>query len=195
MKCRLLLCAALLSALAILSCAQPELGTQSAERAALTALYNAADGKNWRNNENWLSGKPLGEWFGVFTDVGGNVVELNLGANGLDGELPPEFGNLADLEALNLAYNELSGEIPPEFGNLTNLARLYLSSNELSGKLPPELGNLEKLKSLFIGNNNLIGEMPPELGRLTNLKMLSLQGNELSGACRRKQRSDSGCLC
>ena len=49
------------------------------ERAALVALYNATDGPNWVNNENWLTDAPLGEWYGVDTDNAGRVVGLNLG--------------------------------------------------------------------------------------------------------------------
>ena len=33
----------------------------------------------------------------------------------------------------------MSGEIPPELGNLTNLQRLYVSENQLSGCIPPAL--------------------------------------------------------
>ncbi len=28
-------------------------------------LYNATDGPNWIDNENWLSDAPLGEWYSV----------------------------------------------------------------------------------------------------------------------------------
>ena len=52
--------------------------TQSPDRAALAALYNATDGANWRNNTNWRSDKPLGEWYGVTTDAQGRVTDLEL---------------------------------------------------------------------------------------------------------------------
>ena len=39
------------------------------DHAALVALYNATDGPNWANNDNWLSDRPLGEWHGVATDA------------------------------------------------------------------------------------------------------------------------------
>ena len=31
------------------------------DREALVALYNATEGENWANNENWLSDVPLDE--------------------------------------------------------------------------------------------------------------------------------------
>ena len=43
------------------------------DRAALVALYNATDGKNWRINRHWLSDEPIGLWYGVATDRNGHV--------------------------------------------------------------------------------------------------------------------------
>ena len=54
------------------------------------------------------------------------------------GEIPPEIGNLTNLESLSLLYNdELTGSIPSEIGNLSNLNSLNLSLNQLSGNIPP----------------------------------------------------------
>ena len=186
------------------------------DRAALVALYNATDGANWVNNENWLTEAPLEGWYGVDTDESGRVVRLdlsghwdddnrayvphrlsgtippelgnlanlevlNLQINGLTGTIPPELGNLTNLSVLNLAYNSLRGLIPPELGNLTNLTGLDLSWNNLTGPIPPELGNLSKLADLLLSKNSLTGPIPPELGNLTNLRSLNLRFNELTG--------------
>ncbi len=151
------------------------------DRAALVALYNATDGPNWTYNTNWLSDRPLGEWYGVETDGKGRVTGLNLGGNELSGEIPVELGNLSSLTWLDLIGNELSGEIPPELGNLANLGGFDLGGNELSGEIPPELGNLASLTSLNLINNELSGEIPPELGNLANLEWLGLGVNQLSG--------------
>ncbi len=150
-------------------------------RAALEALYDAANGDSWSNVDNWLSSKPLNQWKGVETDAYGRVVRLELHANQLSGEIPPELGNLLNLESLHLDYNQLSGEIPPELGNLSNLKELRLYYNQLSGEIPPELGNLSNLKGLRLSGNQLSGEIPPELGNLYNLESLSLGINQLSG--------------
>ena len=37
--------------------------TYEPDRLVLVALYHATDGPNWANNENWLSGAPIGEWY------------------------------------------------------------------------------------------------------------------------------------
>ena len=154
----------------------------SADKAALVALYNATDGPNWRNNSNWLSDRQIGEWSGVSTDGDGRVTGLFLGGNQLSGSIPPELGNLANLESLWLYENQLSGSIPSELGNLANLDTLYLNGNRLSGSIPPELGNLAILHWLSLSYNQLSGSIPPELGNLDNLDYLYLYNNRLSGS-------------
>ena len=70
---------------------------------ALVALYDATDGDNWADNDNWLTNAPLGDWYGIETDAIGRVTEIQLGSNGLDGRIPPELGNLSDLQVLSMA--------------------------------------------------------------------------------------------
>ena len=151
------------------------------DRAALEALYHATDGDDWTNNNNWLSSRPLGEWYGVRTDGEGRVVLLYLSENDLRGEIPSALGDLSNLEWLDLSFNELSGEIPSALGNLSNLERLILRSNELSGEIPSALGDLSNLEWLDLSSNELSGEIPSALGNLSNLERLNLRFNELSG--------------
>ncbi len=193
------------------TCQDPPDGSVSGDRKVLVALYNATDGQNWVNNENWLTEAPLEDWYGVATDESGRVTSLALYRNALSGVIPPELGNLANLQqlrlveneltglippklgdlaelrGLNLSYNLLTGPIPPELGNLTELMRLDLTDNPLSGSIPPELGNLLKLSHLAIGfsrlfqHSEITGPIPPELGKLTNLRYLFLRLNQLTG--------------
>ena len=158
----------------------PASGSVETDREALVALYNATDGENWNESDNWLSDAPLGEWKGVLTDDR-RVVVLYLGDNGLTGEIPPELGSLSNLTALYLDTNALSGEIPPELGSLSNLTDLSLYHNALSGAIPAELGNLSNLAELDLRNNALSGAIPAELGSLSNLTNLRLLSNDLSG--------------
>ncbi len=167
--------------------------TPTGDRDILIMLYNATDGPNWVNNENWLTDAPMGEWYGVDTDASGRVVRLDLSGqldqqtrewttHGLAGAIPPELGGLASLETLSLARNELTGAIPPELGGLANLKTLSLGRNELTGAIPPELGGLVNLETLALRWNALTGAIPPELGGLAGLDTLSLTVNELTGA-------------
>ena len=152
------------------------------DRETLVALYNATDGENWDESDNWLSDLPLDEWEGVTTNDDGRVTVLGLGDNELSGEIPPELGSLSYLEWLLLGGNGLSGEIPPELGSLSNLIQLNLGGNDLSGEIPAELGSLSNLTGLGLIGNDLSGEIPAELGSLSNLTQLYLGGNyQLSG--------------
>ena len=151
------------------------------DRPVLEALYTATNGQNWENSENWLSERPLSEWYGVTVDVDGRVNGLYLRSNDLTGEIPEELSSLSGLRRLYLSSNELTGEVPEELGGLTNLERLVLSRNRLTGAIPDELENLTYLKWLLIGDNELDGEIPAWLGSFANLQYLYLDRNELTG--------------
>ena len=148
---------------------------------ALNALYEAADGDNWVSNQNWLSNRPIGTWYGVITDENDRVIELDLSDNELNGTIPSELGHLTYLEVLYLSENQLSGSIPSEISVLSNLIELSLWTNELTGPIPPELGRLANLEILHLGKNELSGAIPPELGNLTHLERLGLFSNKLTG--------------
>ena len=180
-------------------------GDQSSDRALLVALYNATGGPNWTNNANWLSSAPLNEWHGINTDDSGHVTELNLDANELTGQMPPELGdienlsklylhrnnltgvlqeslgNLSNLEVLSLGGNQFTGTIPSSLGSLSNLEMLYLWGNQLTGTVPNSLGNLTNLTDLSLHRNQLTGPVPAQLGNLSNLEVLSLGGNQFTG--------------
>ena len=114
------------------------------EQAALIALYNAAGGRDWHDNSNWLSQKPFSTWFGVTTASSGCVTRLDLQNNNLTGSIPPELGSLPMLQSLDLRNNNLAGPIPPELANASNLERLFLAPNNFTGCIPRQLAHLEK---------------------------------------------------
>ncbi len=168
-----------------------EITVANLERAALVALYEATDGPNWANSDNWLTDAPLGDWYGVRTDGSGRVVSLELEGHrdpehgwipqGLSGPIPTELAHLARLRQLRLRGNALSGPIPAEFGSLVNLENLSLGHNNLSGPIPSELANLAQLRYLNLYDNALEGPIPAEFGSLVNLESLYLGDNNLSG--------------
>ena len=151
------------------------------DRAALVALYNATNGRNWHKSDRWLTHRPVSGWHGV-TVSNGRVTGLSLGSNRLTGIVPPELGDLSSLTELNLSNNQLTGAIPPELGNLSNLTRLSLTNNQLTGNVPMELGDLSSLTQLELAYNRLAGAIPPELGNLSSLTGLHLSANRLVGA-------------
>ena len=113
--------------------------------------------------------------------------------NRLKGRIPPELGNLSNLESIGLGVNELSGPLPPELGKLVNLRQLWLPGNQLTGSLPSEFGNLTRLERLVLTVSydrsldprgpraSLSGRLPPEFGQLVNLRELNLFGHKITG--------------
>ena len=166
-----------------LSAAADVLAWFPSDRDILVTLYNATNGRFWRNSEGWLTDVPLDSWRGVETDAGGRVISLNLwrngGKNGLSGPIPPELGYLSELRELNLGNNGLTGLIPPELGRLAKLESLTLSANRLT-EVPAQLGELGNLVTLNIRGNTL-ESIPPELAKLAKLRYLQLSDNRLTG--------------
>ena len=146
----------------------------------LVALYEGTNGPGWEGSTGWLAGATPCSWRGV-TCTDGAVTQLALNLNQLTGPIPPELGNLSNLEWLSLYNNQLTGPIPAELGNLSSLGGLVLEENQLTGPIPGELGNLSNLEVLHLGSNQLTGPIPPGLGNLSNLRELDLGANHLTG--------------
>lgn len=158
-----------------------EVSPQGNDYHALIALYNSTDGDNWLNNTGWLVDEDVCNWFGIICDLNDNVTQIFLFSNNLNGTIPPEIGDLANLTDLALVDNSLSGTIPSEVGNLSNLIALGLTANNLSDTIPASIWNLTNLQGLLLERNNLTGTILPEIGNLVNLIELRLNSNDLSG--------------
>lgn len=137
---------------------------------SLVALYNAThDDGPWTNE--WDLNQPIDTWFGVILDDEGCVDRLTLVANNLAGVLPPEIGNLSNLDVLVLSNNNLSGNLPEELGNITSITAIDLSNNALTGAIPLSFGNFQlsptnnesRLGALRLNNNQLSGCFPDTL--------------------------------
>lgn len=121
----------------------------------------------------------------------------------LNGNIPPEFGNLINLTYLSLESKircvnvrsgpgppvqngietfGLSGNIPIEIGNLNKLDTLNLTNNLFTGSLSSILGDFKKLTYLNLSKNQFTGSIPSSLGDLSKLKRLDLHSNQLSGS-------------
>ena len=106
------------------------------ERSALIALYNAADGGNWAERDNWLTGAPLSAWHGVATNNQGQVTDLNLEDNRLKGTLPSRLSDLRSLGVLDLSNNAgLAGPLP---ASLTGLGLTVLRLGGTGLCAPPD---------------------------------------------------------
>ena len=139
-----------------------------AEREALTALYHATDGDNWKTSTNWLSDEPLEEWAGIIRDAAGRLT-IYLNGNGLKGSLPPAFFRVSTFENIFLSDNQLNGNLPVEVGECTGLKFLALCGNKLSGELPDTWQGLKEMVFLDLSENDFVGNLPVSLCEMGNL--------------------------
>ena len=107
---------------------QPE-ATAMTERAALTALYDATGGLDWKTNDGWLSDEPLDQWLRVTTNQDGRVTSLDVGSNQLNGEIPTELGNLSRLKLLYIGDNNLTGVLPQSLTGISGLESFHFHNN------------------------------------------------------------------
>ena len=103
------------------------------DRAALRSLYSANAGPDWRDSTNWLSSRPLGEWYGVTTDSSGRVTKLDLSGNGLKNPVSNSLEALGSLTTLNLSGNpSLSGTLPVRLKDISGLSNLNIRCTDVS---------------------------------------------------------------
>ena len=142
------------------------------------ALLDARDTLAGSGSLNWSEDTPITDWDGVTVEgTPRRVTRLDLRNKGLTGSIPPEIGNLANLQWLFLSGNQLSGPIPIEMGSLANLQWLFLSGNQLSGPIPTEMGSLSNLEVLSLINNQLTGALPQSFTGLTALQRFTFYSN------------------
>ncbi len=179
----------------------------SLEKQALSDLYTATSGDQWKKHTGWLSADSQAcTWHGIDCDNGVMPVsEIRLNDQNLNGTLPSSMGNFKDLKRLFLGRNQLNGSIPDSLqqtrlhvlwlpGNqlsgsisnalcsLTFLQELNVSANQLTGSLPTLFGQLSRLKQLNLAQNKLFGSLPTSFDQLTKLTVLDMHGNSFSGA-------------
>ena len=106
--------------------ATPAVPDSVGDRQVLEAAYNSTGGPGWSDDTHWLSSQPMGQWAGVITESG-YVTELNLGSNGLTGEIPGRLGHLTELQSANIRGNDFSGCIPYSARLRSALSRSYNS--------------------------------------------------------------------
>ena len=154
------------------------------QKDALIAIYKATGGDNWIRHDNWCTDMPVSQWYGIYADEQGNILELNLSNNNLTGTIPDETGNLTKLKyGLWLNDNDLSGPIPESIGNLKDLEGMNLGGNpRISGTIPSSITNLTRLKYLNLSYTSLTGSIPEAIGNLADVEQLWLNNSNLSGA-------------
>lgn len=156
-----------------------------ADSLALVAIYNAADGANWKEERRWDLSKSIDTWDGVKLTEG-RVTQLAVTAKDVmptSWTLPKEIGDLTELKVLKFNQCNLTGEIPEEVFTLTHLTDLYFQSNSLNGTFSDKYTQLTELKNLYInGNKDLKGALPASIGNMTKLESINIAQTNFSGA-------------
>ena len=110
-----------------------------------------------------------------------NLQELVLRFNMLSGTLPASWSGMRKMQRLILSDNELQGDLPWQWSDMSSLVNLSLSKNLLQGSLPPVWSALHKLEGLWLYSNALTGPLPAQWGALQSLEEVELRDNMLSG--------------
>jgi hypothetical protein len=165
------------------------------ERYSLATIFFAMSGADlfrpgdsvpvttWKDQSQWMSGAGYCAWYGVHCITGDNsstnseIISLNLTANGLKGQLPPEVHLLSHLDHLDLSHNEISENIPTEMGLLTSLRTLFLGENQMTGPIPTEIGEMNSLRNVDFSGNDFKDQIPSEISRCSSLRTLILDMN------------------
>lgn len=107
------------------------------------------------------------------------LVELHLGSNMLEGELPKNFSTLTTLQSLWLNGQNLSGGLDV-LKDMTSLEQVWLNKNSFTGPLP-DFSNLTALSDFNVRDNRITGPVPPSLQTLPGLRVVNLSNNYFQG--------------
>lgn len=128
---------------------------------ALVSFYNSLNGDNWSNKANWLAG-PMASWHGVTVD-NDRITALDLPANALAGNLPPDFSYANALVRIDLSGNAITDTVPSSWQAFAVLEEVDLSDNDLTSL--PVLNNLIQLNILDVSGNRLqFGDLEKNIG-------------------------------
>ncbi len=152
----------------------------------LLNIYQDLDGGNWSNNAGWSDGLLNGacdycNWYGVTCNYLGQVTEINLSNNNLQGMLPEDLVALLNLKQLRLNNNLLFDTIPNYWDSLDQLTLLDLRFNSLTGSIPLSYTTMTKINTIHLDNNSLDSLIPPGLGYNASLRTFTASNNQLEG--------------
>ncbi len=158
------------------------------EHDALVELYNALNGENWNNSDNWLSDNPVGVWSGIVLDTDGYVSEIHLRRNNCVGTIPESLKNLKHLKVIEL-YELENGKIEgfDVVFSIPSLEKIRVGNyegwaefqNDYLCSLPSSIAHLTNLRELRI--DGFKGSIPDDLYGLTQLTSLYFNYAHIEG--------------
>jgi Leucine-rich repeat (LRR) protein len=125
----------------------------------VNSMYSLGKGL-WLNFTEVIKFTTKNIYYGYKGKILNYMSGIDLSNNNFVGAIPPEFGNLSEIQSLNLSHNNLTGSIPATFSNLKHIESLDLSYNNLNGAIPPQLTGITTLEVFSVVYNNLSGKTP-----------------------------------
>lgn len=169
-------------------------GYNLVSRYAMVVLYFTTNGKNWKDNLNFLDpNKNTCDWYQVFAPPKGEegvlcnpytreIIGLSMISNNVRGTIPSELSHVTSLEYIESIQNPLSGSIPDGWQRLTALKTVAIAFNKLTGTLPSWMPqSWPDMEFLYLSNNALTGTLPEEFSGFEKLSVLALDDNILTG--------------
>lgn len=118
--------------------------------------YNATAPKSLK--KRWLSRTSECNWFGIQCNNYGQVTQVALPNNGLQGPLLKELDLLTELNTLDLGGNAMTGELP-EWRGWEGMQHLILYKMNVEGQVPETWKLWHTLQTLDLADNNLEGAL------------------------------------
>ena len=161
------------------------------QRYSMAVFYYSTGGPGWNycsadsskictetQGKRYLSNSHECQWYGSTCDDNDFMTEIRFEQNNLQGMLPEEIGELAELRTLSLEKGQVSGIIPDSIQKLWFLEELDLDYNDFRGPLPQLPSGLKALD--MNDNPNLTGSLD-SLTTLTHLAFIALHETKISG--------------
>ena len=158
-------------------------------RKALIEFYKSMDGDRWTRNDNWLSDKPIWEWYGIngclnnkgytcpwVKELWFNCAPIN---NPMSVKFPESISRMGPLFSLAIPVSNIEGEFPAFLGNIYSLNIVQLAGNNFSGKFPDGLEKLPDLSTFVFEGNQVEGPLP-ESFILSCMNKSSYPGNNFN---------------
>jgi len=154
--------------------------TRRKDRYLSGLLYIQQEGQGWTKRINWLSGKAICRWEGIYCDDEESVIGIDVQDNKLKSQLTNGVGMYDFLEFISVRRNELNGTIPQELFASSTLKSIDLYDNNFVGEIP-SFDNDIPLETLHVGKNSLSGRIYESIANAKSIKRLDLSYNKLNG--------------